>query len=115
MKFLVIKKKYKFKALLVEKSALHFDFYWLESKYQRLNKQKKRYTRVVDQDDLLCWLDFLLDNLFIIVGDSLFKQTIGIPMGTNCAVFLANLYLFTYEFDFMKRLVSANTCPIFLH
>ena len=68
----------------------------------------------MDQDDLLCWLDFLLGNLFITVDDSLFKQTIGIPMGTNCAVFLANFYL-TYEFDFMKRLVCVNTYPIFLH
>jgi hypothetical protein len=108
-------KRHRFKVLLVEKSALHFDFCWLKSKNQCLNKKKKRYTRVVVQDDLLCWLYFLLDNLYITVGGSLFKQTIGIPMGTNCAVFLANLYLFTYEFDFMKRLVSANTCPVFLH
>ena len=84
-------KSHRFKALLVEKSALHFDFCWLKSRNEFLHKKKKRYTRVVDKDDLLCWLDFLLDNLFITAGDSLFKQTIGIPMGTNCAVFLANL------------------------
>ena len=27
-------------------------------------------------------------------------------MGTNCAGFLANLYCFTYEFDFLKRVVN---------
>jgi len=114
MRFLVKEKSHRFKALLVEKSALHFDFCWLKSKNQFLHKKNKRYIRVVDKDDL-CWLDFLVDNFFIIAGDSLFKQTIGIPMGTNCAVFLANLYLFTYEYDFMKCLVCANTCPVFLH
>ena len=103
------------KALLVEKSALHFDFSWLKSKNQDVDKRKKRFTKIVDKDDICSWLDFLLDNLYISLGDSLFKQSIGIPMGTNCAVFLANFYLFTYEFDFMERLIFANTCPIFLH
>lgn len=55
---------------------------------------------------------FLLDILYISLGDSLFKQSIGIPMGTNCVVFLANFYLFTYEFDFIERLISTNTCPM---
>ncbi len=36
-------------------------------------------------------------------------------MGTNCALYLANFYLFTYEFDFIKRLVKSNTCPVVLH
>ncbi len=36
-------------------------------------------------------------------------------MGTNCAVYLANFYLFTYEFDFIKRLLKSNTCPVVLH
>jgi hypothetical protein len=44
-----------------------------------------------------------------------YRQCIGIPMGTNCAVYLANFYLFTYEFDFIKRLLKSNTCPVVLH
>jgi hypothetical protein len=36
-------------------------------------------------------------------------------MGTNCAVYLANFYLFTYEFDFVKHLLKSNTCPVVLH
>ena len=31
-----------------------------------------------------------------------FQQTIGIPMGTDCAPYLANLFLFSYEFDFLN-------------
>jgi hypothetical protein len=36
-------------------------------------------------------------------------------MSTNCAIYLANLYLFTYEFDFIMRLLKSNTCPVVLH
>jgi hypothetical protein len=36
-------------------------------------------------------------------------------MGTNCAVYLPNFYLFTYEFDFIKHLLKCNTCPVVLH
>jgi hypothetical protein len=36
-------------------------------------------------------------------------------MGTNSAVYLANFYLFSYEFDFINRLLKSNTCPVVLH
>jgi hypothetical protein len=36
-------------------------------------------------------------------------------MGTNCAVYLPNFYLFTYEFDFIKHRLKCNTCPVVLH
>ncbi len=35
-------------------------------------------------------------------------------MCTNCAVYLANCYLFSYEFDFLKCLLKTNTCPVVL-
>jgi len=33
----------------------------------------------------------------------LFRQKIGIPIGTDCAPFLANLFLFTYEHEWMTK------------
>ena len=30
-------------------------------------------------------IDFLIDNIYIKIGNHLFRQCIGIPMGTNCA------------------------------
>ncbi len=36
-------------------------------------------------------------------------------MGTNCLVYLANFYLFTYEFDFIKYVLKSKTCPVVLH
>ena len=34
----------------------------------------------------------------------LYKQIVGIPMGTNCAPLVADLFLFCYERDFMMSL-----------
>ena len=34
---------------------------------------------------LIEMLDYLIDNIFIRVGNKVFRQTIGIPMGTDCA------------------------------
>ena len=49
-------------------------------------------------------LIYLLDNIFIRFGAKLYRQTIGISMGTNCAPLVADLFLFCYERDFMKSL-----------
>ena len=53
-----------------------------------------------------------MDNIFIRFGTKLYKQTIGIPMGTNCAPFVADLFLFGYERDFMKSLSRENQADI---
>ena len=47
---------------------------------------------------------FLLDNIYIRFGSTLYRQIVGIPMGTNCAPLVADLFLFCYERDFMLSL-----------
>ena len=49
-------------------------------------------------------LTFLLDNIFIRFGTKLYRQVVGIPMGTNCVPLVADLFLFCYERDFMMSL-----------
>ena len=49
-------------------------------------------------------LSYLLDNIFIRIGDKLYGQLFGIPMGTNFAPLVADLFLFCYERDFMTSL-----------
>ena len=49
-------------------------------------------------------LTFLLDNIFIRFGTKLYRQVVGIPMGTTCAPLVADLFLFCYERDFMMSL-----------
>ena len=53
-----------------------------------------------------------LDNSFIRFGTKHYRQTIGIPMGTNCAPLIADLFLFCYERDFMKSLSRENQADI---
>ena len=53
-------------------------------------------------------LVYLFDNIFSRFGTKLNRQTIGIPMGTNCAPLVADLFLFCYERDFMKSLSREN-------
>ena len=51
---------------------------------------------------------YLLDNIFIRFGTRLYRQTIGIPMLTNCATLVADLFLFCYERDFMVSLTGKS-------
>ena len=46
-------------------------------------------------------LSFLLGNIYIRFGSKLYRQIVGIPMGTNCAPLEADLFLFCYERDFV--------------
>jgi hypothetical protein len=39
-------------------------------------------------------LEFLIDKIFAMFGGHVFQQTVAIPMGTNCAPLLANLFLY---------------------
>ena len=57
-------------------------------------------------------LVYLLDNVFIRFKTTLYRQTIGIPMGTTCAPLFANLFLFCYERDFMTSLSRENQADI---
>ena len=41
-------------------------------------------------------LVYLLDNIFIRFGTKLYRQTIGIPLGTNCVPLVADLFLFFF-------------------
>ena len=54
----------------------------------------------------------LLDNIYIKFGTKLYRQIVGIPMGTNCAPLLADLFLFCYERDFMIDLSNGNQANI---
>ena len=52
--------------------------------------------------------NYLIDNIYIQVGTVVFKQSVGIPMGTDCAPLIADLFLFSFEFDFRKGLIRKD-------
>ena len=60
------------------------------------DEQVKHY-RLWTCSDVCKSLCFLLDTIFVRYGDSIYRQVIGIPMGTNCAPLIADLFLFCHE------------------
>ena len=57
-------------------------------------------------------LYYLLDNIYIRFGTKLYRQIVGIPMGTNCAPLVADLFLYCYERDFMDSLNHDNQADV---
>ena len=59
--------------------------------------------------DSICeMIEFLIDNIFVQFGGHLFRQVIGIPMGTNCAPLLADLFLYSYENEFLDNMIRSG-------
>ena len=50
----------------------------------------------------------MIDNIFVMFGGRVFQQTVGIPMGRNCAPLFADLFLYSYETDFLPELLKKN-------
>ena len=75
------------------------------------SKQPKRY-KLWSCQKICDALDYLLDNIFIRSGLKLYSLIVGIPMGTNCAPLVADLFLFCYEGDFMLSLSDNNQTDI---
>ena len=53
-----------------------------------------------------------MDNFYIRFGTKLYRQIVGIRLGTNCAPLVADLFLFCYERDIMKDLSSDNQADV---
>ncbi|KAK3087812.1 hypothetical protein FSP39_010974 [Pinctada imbricata] len=85
-------RKYKFIVVNFDKT------YFVKEKSDSENK----YTEI----DILQMLNFLIDNIFVVFGGKVFQQIVGIPMGTNCAPLLADIFLYSYEAEFIQSLVS---------
>ena len=64
------------------------------------SEQPKRY-KLWSCQKMCDALHYLLDNIFIRFGSKLYRQIVGIPMGTNCAPLVADLFLFCFNRDFM--------------
>ena len=54
-------------------------------------------------------------NIYIRFGTKLYRQIVGIPMGTNCAPLVADLFLFCYETDFMKIILVITRLTLLRH
>ena len=46
--------------------------------------------------------------MFLECGGVIFQQVIRTPMGTECAPLLADLFLYTYEAEFIQTLIKSG-------
>ena len=65
---------------------------------------KSKYT----EEDIIRMLEFLVDNIFVVFAGKVFQRIIGIPIVTNCAPLLADIFLYSYEAEFLQALLSTG-------
>ena len=65
---------------------------------------KSKYTA----EDIIRMLEFLVDNIFLVFTVTVFQQIIGIPMGTICGPLLSEIFLCSYEAEFIQSLLSTG-------
>ena len=65
-------------------------------------KGASKHDLVFDQKKIKAALKFLMSSCFFTLGNLLFKQVIGIHMGSDPAPFMANLFLYYYENKWLK-------------
>ena len=71
------------------------------------NISTKKGYYYINCDTLIKMITWLVNNTYISVGKKIYQQIIGIPMGTDCAPYLANL-IFSYEFRFMNNQLNTK-------
>ena len=71
--------------------------------------RRQRGTRTSPVESLVSLLTFLsITYIYVRFGSSVFLQVINIPMGTNSAPLLADLFLHTFEYDFMVKTMKQD-------
>ena len=66
-------------------------------------RKKSQHGITFTKDLLKDAVKYLMDNCFFTLGERIFRQTIGIPMGSDPAPFMANLFLYHYESEYVKQ------------
>ena len=90
------------------------EFIKINKKSANWCKKKPKQTKMMyaNKDELLAMLEYLLNNVYVKYRNKLFRQIIGIPMGTDCAPELANLFLFAFEYKYVMGLIDIKSNDI---
>jgi hypothetical protein len=62
------------------------------------------HTRTLKLTLRVC-LALFVDNIYVVFGDKVFQESVDIPKGTNCAPLLVDLFLYSYEAEFVQKLL----------
>ena len=64
--------------------------------------------KVYDKKKVKDVVKYLIENCFFTIGSLLFRQSIGMPMGSDPAPFFANLFLFFFEVQWIKLIKKSD-------
>ena len=78
------------------------------TKFSTFWSRKKKGNNSFTKSQIKLLVTHLIKETYFQIGNLLFKQCIGIPMGIDPAPFWANLHLYKYEYDFIKLLMSTD-------
>ena len=82
--------------------------------YAKRNDKSKTKTSnnhvLYTKSDLISLLEFIVKESYVRVGNSIFKQKAGIPMGGNASPLIADLTLSFMEFDYLKKHKPFRKC-----
>ena len=84
------------------------NFISISSQRAYFTKERSKKLKNCTKEELMNWIDYIIDNSMVEYLGELFRQVIGIPMGTSCAPYLANIFLHIYEYEYLKMLVETN-------
>ena len=69
-------------------------------------KERSKKILSCNKEELMSWIEYIIDNAMVVYLGELYRQVIGIPMGTSCAPYLANIFLHVYEYEYLRKLVE---------
>ena len=84
------------------------DFITVDNYSARWTYEPKDNKTVFTKASLKKSIKYLLNNCFFKFGDRILKQVIGIPMGSDPAPFMANLFLYFYENKWILKNKKSN-------
>ena len=67
-----------------------------------MKKKGKCRGRVFNEKKVKDAVKYLIETCFFTIGNLVFRQSIGMPMGSDPAPSFANLFLFFYEVQWIK-------------
>ena len=90
------------KEIFIKVNTTNYKASWYRADSRPNNTNTITY---ITAEIILLWISTIIHNTYVYFAGSYHKQNIGIPMGTNPAVYIANFHLFTYELAFIEKCI----------
>ena len=76
------------------------------------SKIRSKTNACFDASELIASIKNIVDQSYIVYHGVVFRQCIGIPMGTNSAPYFANIYLHAFEYCYLLKLIREGNLNI---